>query len=275
MDGEAWRAAVHGVAKSRTRLSDWTELNWIHGRAWDSKSRALGSDPAHAPVISPWMRQPAGVGLTVARARQLRTGETEGAALRAGAWDETHPCGDDTHEAWRRGKRKARWWGLWSLKLRRVVSQGPRMPSEPFRTHAGVRLLWAQAAMQRQRGRKLEAETAERGAQETVRPMENKDRRHGWGSCVVIHRARAPPLRRGWLCILRSQHNMHYEAGWLSVGTGRFSMFAFLEKHPKITQKKRTWRSTTPRICCGYLSVLNEYSGLYITGISHFSLLFS
>ena len=29
MDREAWRAAVHGVAKSRTRLSDWTELNWI------------------------------------------------------------------------------------------------------------------------------------------------------------------------------------------------------------------------------------------------------
>ena len=27
MDGEAWPAAVHGVAKSRTRLSDWTELN--------------------------------------------------------------------------------------------------------------------------------------------------------------------------------------------------------------------------------------------------------
>ena len=25
MDGEAWRAAVHGVAKSWTRLSDWTE----------------------------------------------------------------------------------------------------------------------------------------------------------------------------------------------------------------------------------------------------------
>ena len=27
MDREAWRAAIHGVAKSRTWLSDWTELN--------------------------------------------------------------------------------------------------------------------------------------------------------------------------------------------------------------------------------------------------------
>ena len=29
MDREAWRATIHGVSKSRTRLSDWTELNWI------------------------------------------------------------------------------------------------------------------------------------------------------------------------------------------------------------------------------------------------------
>ena len=28
MDREAWRAVIHGVTKSQTRLSDWTELNW-------------------------------------------------------------------------------------------------------------------------------------------------------------------------------------------------------------------------------------------------------
>ena len=28
MDREAWRAVIHGVTKSRTQLSDWTELNW-------------------------------------------------------------------------------------------------------------------------------------------------------------------------------------------------------------------------------------------------------
>ena len=31
MDREAWHAAIHGVAKSRTRLSNWTELNWTVG----------------------------------------------------------------------------------------------------------------------------------------------------------------------------------------------------------------------------------------------------
>ena len=33
MDRDAWRAALHGVAKSQTQLRDWTELNWT-GPEW-------------------------------------------------------------------------------------------------------------------------------------------------------------------------------------------------------------------------------------------------
>ena len=53
MDREAWRAAVHVIAKSRTRVSDWTELNWTNrrqdntsGPSWqllEKQHRVLGS----------------------------------------------------------------------------------------------------------------------------------------------------------------------------------------------------------------------------------------
>ena len=36
MDREAWHAAVHGVAKSQTRLSDWTELSFTEVSVGDS-----------------------------------------------------------------------------------------------------------------------------------------------------------------------------------------------------------------------------------------------
>ena len=41
MDREAWRAAIHGVAKSQTRLSAWTELNYEHGCTKISSRRSF------------------------------------------------------------------------------------------------------------------------------------------------------------------------------------------------------------------------------------------
>ena len=42
MDREAWRAAIHGVAKTRTWLSDWTEPNWIWGKIKSYTSKRKG-----------------------------------------------------------------------------------------------------------------------------------------------------------------------------------------------------------------------------------------
>ena len=42
IDREAWRAAIHGVAKSRTWLSDWSALNWSElSSVWDECSWAV------------------------------------------------------------------------------------------------------------------------------------------------------------------------------------------------------------------------------------------
>ena len=46
MDREAWHAAVHGVTKSRTRLSDWNELNWST-KCW--RNKWLPSTPPPLP----------------------------------------------------------------------------------------------------------------------------------------------------------------------------------------------------------------------------------
>ena len=43
MDGEAWRAAVHGSAKSWIRLSDWTELKWIRKKSQNDSTLCSAS----------------------------------------------------------------------------------------------------------------------------------------------------------------------------------------------------------------------------------------
>ena len=50
MDQEAWRAAVHGVAKSQTRLSNWTELNWYTNNFLIS-SNILLDIPQHTDTL--------------------------------------------------------------------------------------------------------------------------------------------------------------------------------------------------------------------------------
>ena len=42
MDMEAWRAAIRGVAKSQTRLSDWIEMNWSVGNYYKAFIDIIG-----------------------------------------------------------------------------------------------------------------------------------------------------------------------------------------------------------------------------------------
>ena len=51
MDREAWRAAIHGVAKSRTRLSDCTELTQA-GASWEDGFHSAGRTASHTQSLS-------------------------------------------------------------------------------------------------------------------------------------------------------------------------------------------------------------------------------
>ena len=71
MNGEAWRAAVHGVSKSRTQLSDQTELNWtetVACQATEDSPLSVGFPrqeywsglpfPSPGDVPDPWFEAP-------------------------------------------------------------------------------------------------------------------------------------------------------------------------------------------------------------------------
>ena len=61
MDREAWHAVVHGVARSRTWLNDWTELNWrfSHTSTWRVVSVSLSFFwlfHVTCRIVVPWPR---------------------------------------------------------------------------------------------------------------------------------------------------------------------------------------------------------------------------
>ena len=51
MDRETWRAVVHGVANSRTRLSNWTELNSFPGGSDGKESACNAGDVGSIPTL--------------------------------------------------------------------------------------------------------------------------------------------------------------------------------------------------------------------------------
>ena len=52
MNREAWRAAIHGVAKSRTRLSDWSDLIWFDQPNLLKVGRKMSKSQWLLPLVS-------------------------------------------------------------------------------------------------------------------------------------------------------------------------------------------------------------------------------
>ena len=52
MDRQAWHDAVHGVAKSQTQLSDWTELDWTNIEYTTNKDSSVAGINIHFNLVN-------------------------------------------------------------------------------------------------------------------------------------------------------------------------------------------------------------------------------
>ena len=86
MDREAWRAAVHGVTKSQTRLGDWTELNWEGTRASLEAQLVKNLPACRRPGLDPWLGKSPGGG----QGNPLQYSSLENPMDRGGWWAAVH-----------------------------------------------------------------------------------------------------------------------------------------------------------------------------------------
>ena len=84
MDREAWRAAVHGIAKSWTQLSDWTELNcrsiplqeyFLWQESYDKPTQCVKKQRHHFADKAPYSQ---GYGLSSNHVQMWELGNKEG-----------------------------------------------------------------------------------------------------------------------------------------------------------------------------------------------------
>ena len=94
MDREAWHAAIHGVAKSRTRLSNWTDLNRKLVGCKGAEARPRG--------MTPGLR----LGVAAKRSYPMSKVRSRGCALVEQRWSDTpHPRYEKPQEDGRHGER--------------------------------------------------------------------------------------------------------------------------------------------------------------------------
>ena len=96
MDREAWRAVVHGVAMSQTRLSDWTELNWtrMEIQIYRYKYTRLPHswEPLWIKTWDPPIKHEVPKAFDVGGYRPLSTLQCVPRESRGQVWQVIHPC---------------------------------------------------------------------------------------------------------------------------------------------------------------------------------------